>query len=107
MLSPAVILLVRYEEIAAALPLHAYLPVVMFVLALAMMSTIRFPKATKRDSKVINAFQIFVIAATYYCGITRSYPEFLFFIGLFLLVSGIIAGRITRIEEQEEATAAQ
>ena len=41
LLSPAVILLVRYEDIAAALPLHAYLPVVMFVLALAMMSTIR------------------------------------------------------------------
>lgn len=106
LLSPAVILLVRYEDIGAALPLHAYLPVIMFVLALGMMSTIRFPKITKRENNVINAFQIFVIVATYYCGITRSFPEFLFFAGLFLLVSGIIAGRITRMEEQEEATAA-
>ena len=70
----------------------------MFVLALGMISRIRFPKAKLRDSKVINAFQTFVVVATYYCGITRSYPEFLFFMGLFLLVSGIIAGRITRVQ---------
>ena len=49
-------------------------------------STIRFPKITVRKSKIVNAFQVFNIIATYYCGITRSYPEFLFFMGLFLLV---------------------
>ena len=42
--------------------------------------------------------QIFVIVATYYFGITRSYPEFLFFMALFLLIAGIIAGRINKIE---------
>lgn len=94
--STAVILLVRYDTIAESLPLHAYLPVLMFVLALAMISTLRFPKITKRRSKVINAFQLFNVVATYYCGITRSYPEFLFGMGIFLLVSGIIAGRLTR-----------
>ena len=81
------------------MPLHAYLPVAMFVLALLMVSNIRFPKITKRESKFINAFQVFNFAASYYCGITRSYPEFLFFMGLFLLVVGIIAGRITKAEE--------
>jgi CDP-diacylglycerol--serine O-phosphatidyltransferase len=98
LVSTACILLVRYPEIAWAMPLHAYLPVMMFVLALGMISRIRFPKAKLRDSKVINVFQTFVVVATYYCGITRSYPEFLFFMGLFLLVSGIIAGRITRVQ---------
>jgi hypothetical protein len=39
------------------------------------------------------------MVASYYCGITRSYPEFLFFMGLFLLIAGIIAGRITKAEE--------
>ncbi len=102
LISSAVILLVRYEDIADALPLHAYLPVVMFVLALGMMSSIRFPKITKRKSNIINGFQVFTVVATYYCGITRSYPEFLFLMGLFLIVAGIIAGRITKIEEQEE-----
>jgi CDP-diacylglycerol--serine O-phosphatidyltransferase len=106
LLSSAVILLVRYEDIADSLPLHAYLPIVMFVLALGMMSTIRFPKAIKRKSNIINGFQIFVIVSTYYCGITRTYPEFLFFMGLFLLIAGIIAGRITKMEEQEASDAA-
>jgi CDP-diacylglycerol--serine O-phosphatidyltransferase len=92
----AVILLVRYDAIAASLPLHAYLPMLMFVLALAMISRLRFPKITKRRSNLVNGFQLANIAATYYCGITRSYPEFLFFMAVFLLISGIIAGRITR-----------
>jgi CDP-diacylglycerol--serine O-phosphatidyltransferase len=92
----AVILLVRHDAIAASLPLHAYLPMLMFVLALAMVSRLRFPKITRRESHLINGFQLANIAATYYCGITRSYPEFLFFMAVFLLVSGVIAGRITR-----------
>lgn len=94
--STAVILLTRHEDVAAALPLHVYLPVGMFVLALGMISTFRYPKIIRRDSNLINAFQIFVVVSTYYCGITRSYPEYLFSMGLFLLVAGIIAGRISK-----------
>jgi len=99
LISTGVILLIRYEEIAAAMPLRAYLPIVMFVLALGMISTIRFPKIVRRKNNFINAFQLFNVVASYYCGITRSYPEFLFFMGLFLLITGIIAGRITKAEE--------
>jgi CDP-diacylglycerol--serine O-phosphatidyltransferase len=99
LVSTGVILLVRYDEIATVMPLHAYLPIAMFVLALGMISTIRFPKITKRKSNLINAFQVFNVLASYYCGITRSYPEFLFFMGLFLLIMGIIAGRLTKAEE--------
>ncbi len=94
---PAVILvLIHHPDIASLLPLHLYLPVMMFVLALLMISRIRFPKAVKRDSLFINAFQVFVIIGVYYCGITRSYPEYLLGMGTFVLISGIIAGRITR-----------
>jgi CDP-diacylglycerol--serine O-phosphatidyltransferase len=96
LISTGVILLARYDEIAAAMPLHAYLPILMFVLALGMISTIRFPKITKRESNLVNGFQLFNILASYYCGITRSYPEFLFFMGLFLLIAGIIGGTITK-----------
>lgn len=99
LISPAVILLARNEEIAGALPLHLYLPIMLFVLAIGMVSSIRFPKLRRRDSKIINAFQGFNFFATYYCGITRSYPEFLFFMALFLLISGIIAGRLTKYAE--------
>jgi CDP-diacylglycerol--serine O-phosphatidyltransferase len=96
-LVPAVILvLIHHPDVAGVLPLHLYLPVMMFVLALLMISRIRFPKAKKRDSLFINVFQAIVIAGVYYCGITRSYPEYLLSMGLFVLIAGIIAGRVTR-----------
>jgi len=96
MLSSIVLVLIHHEDIAASLPLHFYFPVLMFVFALLMISRIRFPKATRRNSNFINVFQVIAISGIYYCGITRSYPEYLFGMGLFLMIAGIIAGRITR-----------
>jgi len=96
--STAIILLMKYPDVAATMPLHLYLPIFMFVLALLMISTIRFPKMMKRESTAFNVFQGFNVIATYYCGITRSFPEFLFFMAVFLLVSGIIAGRLSKLE---------
>jgi CDP-diacylglycerol--serine O-phosphatidyltransferase len=94
--SSVVLVLLHHEDIAVSLPLHLYFPVMMFVLALLMISRIRFPKATRRDNLFINVFQVFAILGIYYCGITRSYPEYLLGMGLFLMIAGIIAGRITR-----------
>ncbi|MDH3273324.1 MAG: CDP-alcohol phosphatidyltransferase family protein [Gammaproteobacteria bacterium] len=96
LLSSMVIVLLRHDDIAVLLPLHLYLPVLMFVLALLMISRLRFPKAVLRESNIINAFQVINIAAIFVCGIFRIYPEYLFGIGVFLLIAGIIAGRITR-----------
>lgn len=96
LISSMVIVMIRYADTSSALPLHLYLPVLMFVLALLMISRIRFPKATIRKSKIINAFQAINIVAIFYCSIFRVYPEYLFSIGVFLLVAGTIAGRITR-----------
>lgn len=96
LISSMVIVMIKYEEISTVLPLHLYLPVLMFILGILMVSRIRFPKATMRDSKLINAFQIVNIALIFYCGIFRVYPEYLFGIGIFLLIAGTIAGRITR-----------
>ena len=96
LLSSMVIVLLRHDDIAVLLPLHLYLPVLMFVLALLMISRLRFPKAVLRESNIINAFQVINIAAIFVCGILRIYPEYLFGIGVFLLIAGIIAGRITR-----------
>ena len=96
LVSSVVLVLIHNPELAASLPLRLYLPVLMFVLALLMISRIRFPKAQKRDGLFINLFQASVIASVYYCGITRSYPEYLLGVGIFVLISGVIAGRITR-----------
>jgi CDP-diacylglycerol---serine O-phosphatidyltransferase len=96
----AVILLARYDGVAESLPLHLYLPLLMAALALLMVSTLRFPKIVWRNNKVINSFQAFNVIASYYCGITRSYPEFLFSMSVFLLVSGLVAGWLTRTNVQ-------
>ncbi len=95
-MSSAVLTLIHNPDLAASLPLRLYLPVFMFVLALLMISRLRFPKAARRDGLGINIFQGVVILTIYYCGITRSYPELLLGIGIFILISGIIAGRVTR-----------
>ena len=94
--SSIVLVLLYHPDIAGVLPLQLYFPVLMFVLALLMISRIRFPKAKRRDSNFINAFQAVAIFGIYYCGITRSYPEYLLGMGFFLMIAGIIAGRITR-----------
>lgn len=96
MLSSLVLVLLHQEQIADVLPLRLYLPVLLFVLAILMISRIRFPKAVIRDSKFINVFQFVNIALIFYCGVTRSWPEYLFGIGVFLLIAGVIAGRISK-----------
>lgn len=104
LLSSLVLVLIYHDELAVSLPLHLHLPVLMFVLAILMISRVRFPKATIRKSKFINAFQFTNIALIFYCGITRSFPEYLFGIGVFLMVAGIIAGRISRDEPDTTTT---
>lgn len=96
MLSSLVLVLLHQDQIAASLPLQLYLPVLLFVLAILMVSRIRFPKAVIRENKFINTFQFVNIALIFYCGVTRSWPEYLFGIGVFLLVAGTIAGRISK-----------
>ncbi len=96
LVSSIVIVMTRHQDIVDSMPLHLYLPVLMFVFAIMMVSRVRFPKATLRKNNFINAFQIVNIALIYYCGIFRTWPEYLLGMGLFTLVAGIIAGRITR-----------
>ena len=98
--SSLVLVLLHHDQIAQTMPLKLYLPVLLFVLALLMISRIRFPKAVIRENKIINTFQIVNIALIFYCGVTRSWPEYLFGIGIFLLVAGIIAGRISKPVEE-------
>jgi CDP-diacylglycerol--serine O-phosphatidyltransferase len=95
LVSSMILVLIRHDDISNLLPLHLYLPILMFVLAILMVSRLRFPKAVIRKSIFINAFQIINIAAIFICAIFRIFPEYLFGIGIFLLVAGIIAGRIT------------
>jgi CDP-diacylglycerol--serine O-phosphatidyltransferase len=96
LLSSMAIVMIKYDDISTVLPLHLYLPVLMFILGILMVSRVRFPKATLRKSKIINAFQAVTIALIFICGIFRIYPEYLFGIGILIMIAGTIAGRITR-----------
>jgi CDP-diacylglycerol--serine O-phosphatidyltransferase len=95
-LASLVLVLIYHPGIAASLALPAFLPVLLIVLAALMISRVRFPKVTVRDSKLINAFQLVNVVLIVYCGVTRSFPEYLLGIGIVLLVGGIVAGRISR-----------
>jgi len=101
MLSSTVLILLHHESFAVTQPLHLYLPILTFVLALLMISRLRFPKATIRKNPFINVFQAVNIALIFYCAVTRSWPEYLFGIAVFLLVAGIIAGRIATDTDEE------
>ena len=72
----------------------------MFVLAILMVSRLNFPKAGLRDNLAFNIFQIVNIVLIFYCGITRTWPEYLFGIGVLLLVGGIIAGRFVKFQAE-------
>ena len=98
LLSSLVLVLIYHEQLALSLPLHLYLPILMFVLAILMVSRLSFPKAGLRDNLAFNIFQIVNIALIFYCGITRTWPEYLFSIGVLLLVGGIIAGRFVNTQ---------
>ncbi len=95
-LASFVLVLFYHREFAASLPLQLYLPILLLLLAALMISRLRFPKATVRDNTLINVFQIVNIILIFYCGITRSYPEYLLGIALVLVVGGIVAGAISR-----------
>lgn len=94
LVSSMILVLIRHDDVSSVLPLHLYLPILMFVLAILMVSRLRFPKAVMRKSVIINVFQVINIVAIFLCAIFRVFPEYLFGIGVFLLIAGIIAGRV-------------
>ncbi|MDE0742297.1 MAG: CDP-alcohol phosphatidyltransferase family protein [Woeseiaceae bacterium] len=94
----AVILLLRHNAILDAEWINLYVPIFMFILAICMVSTFKFPKMMKRDGLYINLFQAFNFSVSCYCAVTRSYPEFLFFMGIFLLIAGTVAGLFAKTE---------
>jgi CDP-diacylglycerol--serine O-phosphatidyltransferase len=98
LVSSMILVLIHHEDIVAVLPLHRYFPIVLFLFAILMVSRLRFPKAVIRKNMLINVFQFTNIALIFYCGVFRVYPEYLFSIGVFLLIAGIIAGRISTEE---------
>jgi len=97
----AIILIVRYQDQLNTDQLTLLVPGFMFFLSLCMVSTFKFPKMAKRDGIYINSFQALNFIVSCYCAVTKSYPEFLFFMGIFLLITGTVAGFFVRTTQTE------
>jgi CDP-diacylglycerol--serine O-phosphatidyltransferase len=69
--------------------LFAYLPVLLLVGALTMVSNIRLPKLKARKSKVMNILQFGNVAIAYLFGPLMLFPEYLLSLALVYLVGGI------------------
>ena len=86
------------EQRSTDLPAILMLPLIIFASSTAGFIYGIIPGALKAylgANELVSTLMLNVIA-TYYCGITRSYPEFLFFMGMFLLITGIVAGRLAK-----------
>lgn len=94
----AIILLIRYQEQLDVEQITTFISSFMMILTVCMVSTFKFPKMMKRDGIYINSFQAINFIVSCYCAVTRSYPEFLFSMGLFLLISGTIAGFFAKVD---------
>ena len=97
----AIILIVRYQDQFNTDQLTLLVPGFMLFLSLCMVSTFKFPKMAKRDGIYINSFQALNFIVSCYCAVTKSYPEFLFFMGIFLLITGTVAGFFVKTTQTE------
>lgn len=62
------------------------------VLALAMISTLRFPKIAVRQSRAVNVFQLALLITVYACGILRFAPGYLFVVAVSFAALGLLIG---------------
>ncbi len=97
------ILLTRYEDLAAAINLQVFLPTMLYVLGAAMISMLRFPKLMRRDSLAFNVFMGISVVLSYICGIFRIWPEYLFGLAVFMTLGGLIAGLIASVAAKSQA----
>jgi CDP-diacylglycerol--serine O-phosphatidyltransferase len=71
-----------------------FYPVYLLVTALLMVSTVRLPKLTRRQSRFMNLFQAANFLAVVVCGILMVLPEYLFALAVGYLVGGVIWTRV-------------
>jgi len=92
LLANGIILLTHYKEFAHSLNWPIYLCLTLVVLAIAMVSRLRFPKLTLPSDRFLKVFYLANIVGVYICGILRIAPEYLFCAALLLIASGLVKG---------------
>lgn len=74
-----------------------YFPVYLLVCAFLMVSTLRIPKLTRRQSRLMNHVQVLALVVVVVLGALRAMPEVLFAMGATYFVVGIIHARVTGV----------
>ena len=77
------------QKYALPVSVLGYLPFVLVVGAIGMVSTVRLPKLKARKNKALNAFQFANVAAAYVAAPMRLFPEYMLCLALVYLVGGV------------------
>lgn len=96
LLATGVILLVRYEDVVAALNWPLYLSLLIAALGVGMISNVRFPKLALADRRWVNIPHVGNILGLYICGSLRIWPEYQFACAVLVVVVGLTAGFVKR-----------
>ncbi len=96
LIATAVIVLLRYEEAFGGFDLAAYLPLVLLLLALAMVSRWPFPKPRLATKRWLNVPHLANIALIYVCGSLKLWPEYLLAMAVLVVAGGLLAGALHR-----------
>ncbi len=95
LISTGIIVLVRHDTLAA-LNWPVYLPVVMTVLGIAMISNLRFPKLALSSNRLLNIPHVANIIGLYICGSLRIWPEYQFVAAVLIMTGGLLIGVLRR-----------
>ena len=87
----------------APIEVFRFMPAVLVLLGLGMVSRLPVPKVKSRRNKVFNVFQLLNVAAGYICGIATIFPEYLLGLLVFYLLVGVTHGLIRPPQRASES----
>ena len=96
LLATGVIMLVRYEGALVELNWPLYLPLLIAVLGVGMISNLRFPKLALSSNRWVNIPHVANILGLYICGTLRIWPEYQFSCAVLVIVVGVTSGLLKK-----------
>jgi CDP-diacylglycerol---serine O-phosphatidyltransferase len=87
-LSSLMLVLIKYDLLSASVP---WLPGLLVVMGISMVSRVYLPKLVRRSSRFLNYFTVFNVAFMPVLIVSRQLPEYLLAVTMLYLVVGIAA----------------
>ena len=98
LLAVGIILLERHDALGA-LNWPVYLPLIVAVFGVGMISNLHFPKLSLARNRLLNIPHVANIVGVYICGALRIWPEYLFASALLMVSLGFIMGVVATRRE--------